>query len=60
MQKGETAKTGAKGKLSVRVFPFNAVDPKGPRRIEESILEDAQQAIELRKNSNLDKHVNPI
>ena len=60
MQKGETAKTGANGKGSVYVFPFNAVDPKGPRRTDKSILEDAQEAIELRKNSNLDKHVNGI
>ena len=58
MQKGETAKTGARG--SVHVFSFDAAHPKGPSRSEESVLENAHQAMELRKNGNLDKHVNGI
>ena len=57
MQKGETARTGTTTRGSVHVFSFNASDPKGPPRTEQSMLENAHEAIELRKNGNLDKHV---
>lgn len=39
LQKGETAK---RGKGHTHIFPFQSVDPKGPKRSVESILQNAE------------------